>query len=528
MQIKIRGKVIYGYSVRRLVYTLCFCLSCIFDQLFKTTAGSGVFRDLTGVIMAVIILAHYHLEDFRKWKVPHVIWTAVWIIGTPIIFSLGGYATAIKDIRKEWWAISLGAVLFGYILINTFGSAVLEKKCPKLNIKYGAVWLLMMVLMIVSRSTYIWPFSYLVMFGCFYLTYYTMEEKSELFQGMLDGIILGFFVLQGFCFVFRPYDEVRYKGAYANCNLNAMFYLIVLVAVFSKIIYVTRKNAGKWVKLYYWTGAGVVLSLELLTIGRTGWITATVLSVAFCLFTKKCRIAKRAWRNLLVLALCVIITFPITFSAVRYLPPVFHHPVWFDGEWNENRVHSWDPWDSEKYVDIDEYFEAAWGRVLKSFKEMMGHSPFLLQVDAAGTDLADMEPVLTMEQGTDSLLVRGNIYKYYFQHLNLWGHPYEEQGFQLTAKYWIPHAHNIFLQYGTDFGIPVMILFAVLIILGAIRLGRKDRQQAAEMYTGYWMFFLLPSVYGMLEYSWGTGSLSILLMFIAWREVICCEEKITQ
>lgn len=46
----------------------------------------------------------------------------------------------------------------------------------------------------------------------------------------------------------------------------------------------------------------------------------------------------------------------------RYLPAVFHHPVWFWGEWSEDKVHSWDPWNSEKYVDIDELLETAVGR----------------------------------------------------------------------------------------------------------------------------------------------------------------------
>lgn len=525
MQIKIKGKVIYTYSVRRLVYALCFCLFCIIDQRCRTAAGSGVFRDLTGAIMAVIILSHYHPEDFRKWKVPHMIWTAVWIIGAPIVFSLGGYATAWPDLRKEWWAIALGVVLFGYILILIFGSAVLEKKRPKMNLKYGAVWLMMMVLMIVSRSTYIWPFSYLVMFGCFYLTDFTKEEKNEQFQGMLDGIILGFFVLQGYCFVFRPYDVVRYNGAYTNPNINALFYLIVLVTVFTKIIYVTRTNGSKWIKLYYWMGAGVVLSLEIMTIGRTGWFTAVILSLVFCVAIKRHQVAKRAWKNMLVLALFVLIMFPVTFSAVRYLPPVFHHPVWFVGEWGENRVHSWDPWNSNKYIDIDEFFDSAAGRILQIFQNALDRSPFHLKADAAGTDLAEMEPVLTKEQVEDHLLVRGSIYKYYFEHLNMWGYPYSEQGFQLTESYWVLHAHNIYLQYGTDFGIPVMILFIILIFWGVILLRRRFKQQGSEMDAGCLMFLLVVAIYGMFECSWGTGSLSTLLMFITWREVICCEEK---
>lgn len=525
MQVKVKGKVIYTYSARRLVYALCFLLFCVIDQRCKSIPGKWVFRDLTGVVMAVIILSHYRPHDFRKWKVPHLIWTAVWIIGAPIAFIFGGYTDAVKDIRMEWWAIAPGVVLFGYILINTFGSVILEKKYPKMNLKYGAVWLIMMLLMIVSRSTYLWPFCYLVMFGCFYLTDYSQEEKNDLFQGMLDGIILGFFVLQGWCFVFRPYDVVRYYGAYNNPNLNALFYVFVLAAIFAKIIYTAKHHSSKGVRLFYWVGAGALLSFELLTIGRMGWLTAIFLVFAFIRFMMKIQMSKKWWKNLMALILSVCLTFPLCFSAVRYLPPLFHHPVWFPGEWSERRVHSWDPWDSEKYIELDEYVDAAVGRIVVSIKNVMQHSPFVLKVDAEELQPADSEPVLTREEGSDGFIVRITIYKYYFDHLNFWGHSYEEQGFFLIENYWIYHAHNIFLQYGTDFGIPVMILFTVLIFWGASLLGRQYKQQKSVSAAAYWMFLLIPAVFGLFEYSGGTGSLSILMMFVAWREVICYEKK---
>lgn len=525
MQIKIKGKAVYKYSVRRLVYALCFFLFCVIDQRCKTAVGSGVFRDLTGAVMAVMILAHYGLEDFRKRKILHVLWTAVWIIGAPIVFYLGGYLTAVKDVQKEWWAIALGVVLFGYVLVNTFTSVVLEKKYPKMNLKFGTVWLVMMLLMIFSRSTYLWPFSYLVMFGCFYLTDFSEEEKKDMFQGMLDGVILGFFVLQGWSFVFRPYDKARYSGAYGNSNMNSLFYIIVLAAVFTKIIFVVKNQSNKWVRLYYWVGAGVLLSFELLTIGRMGWLTAIFLVIAFLSFMAKIQLRRKWWKNLLVLILSVCLTFPLCFSAVRYLPPLFHHPVWFPGEWSEGRVHSWDPWNSEKYIDLDEYAKMATGRIIKIFKDLLEHSPFVLKVDAEEANPANSEPLLTLEQSKDNLVVRGTIYKYYLKRLNFWGYPYEEQGFYLTPTFWVYHAHDIYLQYGTDFGIPVMILFTVLIFWGARLLGRQYKRQKSEIAVGCWMFLLIPAVFGLFEYSWGVGTLSILLMFAAWREVICCEEK---
>lgn len=521
MQIKAKGKVIYQYSVKRLVFALCFLLFCIIDQRCKSVPGRWEYRDLTGAIMAIMILSHYRLEDFRKWKVPHLIWTAVWIIGVPIAF----FRRSIFIVLVDWVVIALGVVLFGYVLIQTFISVVMQKKRPKCNVRYGAVWLAMMLLMIFSRSTYLWPFCYLVMFGCFYLTDFSEAEKKDMFQGMLDGIILGFFALQGWCFVFRPYDMVRYYGAFGSPNMNALFYLVVLAAVFTKIIYAVKNQSNKWVKLYYWVGAGVLLSFELLTIGRMGWITAIFLVIAFICFMARIQLPKRWWKNLLALVLAVCLTFPLCFSAIRYLPPLFHHPVWFPGEWNEQRVHSWDPWDSEKYIELDEYFDVAMGRIAASFKTLLLHSPFVLKVDAEEVIPANKKPVLTYEEGRDNFLMRSTIYRYYLSNLNFRGYPYEEQGFQLTPGFWVYHAHDIYLQYGTDFGIPVMILFIVLIFWGAVLLGRRYKQQKSEITAGCWMFLLIPAIFGLFEYSWGTGSLNILLMFIAWREVICCEKE---
>ena len=133
---------------------------------------------------------------------------------------------------------ALDILLFGYVMIHTFIAAVIEKKLPEINKKFLIFWVVMMLLMIFSRSNYIWPFCYLVMFGCLYLTDFTKEEQEDLFQGCLNGILLGFFVFQAYCCMFRPYDEIRYKGIYNNSNIAVTFYLVVLGAVFTKILYV--------------------------------------------------------------------------------------------------------------------------------------------------------------------------------------------------------------------------------------------------------------------------------------------------
>ena len=364
MDFTIKGKTFHIWSWKRIVYTLCFFMFCLIDQRTKTGSGREgyieTFRNMTGSIMAVILLSHCKWGEIRAHKLPYLLWT---ILGGAVGIAYVVGVTSFDPFVNGRVSAALAVFLTGYALIHTVIRVAVEKKYPVLEKKFLAVWGVMMFLMIFSRSDYIWPLCYLVMFGCFYLTDYTAEEREDLFQGCLNGIILGFFVFQGFCCVFRPYDSVRYQGMYNNPNLNALFYLEVLAAVFAKILYVTKNRCSKWIRLYYWLGAGVVLTFELLTIGRTGWVVAVLMIGGFLWMICKLKSYKKWFKNLMALSLCVILTFPICFSATRYLPPVFHHPVWFWGEWSEGKVHSWDPWNSEKFVDIDEYLDAALGRI---------------------------------------------------------------------------------------------------------------------------------------------------------------------
>lgn len=525
-----KEKIMCHYSWKRAFYTLCFVMLCIIDQRSKTGSGlDGIietFRDSMGIVLAGIIIFHYKMEEFKKWKVPYIIWGLLSTVGGVGAFLWG---MGRRPFLNDWVVIILDVVLWGYIVIHTLIHVVVEKDCALLDKKLLTVWSVMMLLMIVSRSHCIWPLCYMVMFGCFYLTNFTKEEWNDLWQGGLDGIILGFVLFQAYCCVFRPYDLVRYVGIHNNSNLNALFYLEVLAATFTKIIYVTKKNAGKWVKVFYWLAAGGVLSFLFMTIGRTAWITAFVMGLLFLGLLNVILERKMLIRNGIILVLCSVLMFPLCFSATRYLPPVFHHPVWFWGEWSESKVHSWDSWDSEKYVDMDELLDAAVGRITKSITNLLENSPLLMKVNASEAEVEDSrieEAVLDYKQASaDDFLVRGTIYKYYFTHLNWRGHPYEEQGFQLTRYYWIGHAHNIFLQYGTDFGIPVMIVFAVLIIWGCAVCWKRGRKRASVPDIAALFFILIPAVFGLFEYSWGVGSLSITMLFIAWRQAMLTETE---
>ena len=518
--LKLQNKIHIQYSWRRFLYMLCFFFLCVIDQRAKTCSGLDgwleTFRDLTGVVIAIIIISHFKLEDLKKRKKIYVTWLLVSIVVGIVVFILGA---SQRPFLNDWFVVVLDVVLFLFIMLHTFLKIVVDKEYPRLNVKYGCVWLAMMLWMIFSRSDYIWPFCYLIVFGGYYLLSLNERDQDTLFQGCLDGIILAFFILQGLCFVFRPYDIVRYNGMYHNPNLNALFYIEVLAAVLIKILYVTKNNCCKWIKIYYWLGAGTVLSFVFMTISRTGWLVAIAMVFFFLIFMNRMQLKKRLIKNGFIILTCTILVFPLCFGAVRYLPPVFHHPIWFWGEWSEGRVHSWDPWDSPKFLNLDDLLSVAFGRVVETVEEFFENSPLALTVSAEELD-SKKEAMFSAEEELDGLQVRKTIYQYYFERLNLVGYPYEEQGFQLTPTYWIGHAHNIYLQYGTDFGVPVIVLFLVLIVGGIITCWRRYIESWLISDVASLYFIFIPAAFGLFEYSWGVGSFSITMMFIAWGRIL--------
>lgn len=526
VQIKIGKRTLYNVSWKQLLYILCFFFLCVIDQRVLTAHPNDgtreTFRNLTGVCMAAFILSHYTWKDIVKYKVYYLGWSILAVTGLPFLFMMG---RSWLPFLNMWITVILLIFIWGYVLLATGISFFIEKRRPRLQKKTFAVWFVMMFLMIVSRSNLIWPECYLVMFGCFYLTDFSETERKFLLEGALSGIISAFIVFQGLSFLYRPYDALRYNGWYTNCNNNALFYLIVLAAVLTKLYDVKNRQGSRWQQLCYLLAAGAVLSFLFMTIGRAAWITAFFMVIFLLCFLYGDK-GKRAWcRNGLILVLCVCITFPLCFAAARYIPPLRHHPVWFFGEWSEDKVHAWDPWDSEKYVEADELFIAAFSRITSSVESVIEHLFPALKASAAEAVQTEARPaLLDMEQRYDPIAIRGGIYRHFWSNLNWRGHTTDEIGVQLFSDYWVGHAHNIFLQFGTDFGIPVMILFAVMTIWPLVICKKRLRTENHTGYFGSFMWLFILPAFGMFEYAWGIGTMSIFMLFFAWGDVFW-EEK---
>jgi hypothetical protein len=167
---------------------------------------------------------------------------------------------------------------------------------------------------------------------------------------------------------------------------------------------------------------------------------------------------------------------------------------------------------------VDELLDESLGRIIEGVESILRNSPLAIKANAQELET---ESALTTEQAHDSILVRKTIYEYYIKQLNLRGHPYSEQGFRLLPTYWIGHAHDIYLQFGTDFGIPVMILLIILVIYSVVANIYQFITKNSMVSIQCTFFILVVVLFGIVEYSWGVGSLTLSMLFIVWRNSFC-------
>lgn len=133
MDFTIKGKTFHIWSWKRIVYTLCFFMFCLIDQRTKT--GSGLdgyietFRNMTGSIMAVLLLSHCKWGEIRAHKLPYLLWT---ILGGAAGAAYAVRVTSFDSFVNGRVSAALSVLLFGYALIHTVIRVAIEKNTPLL------------------------------------------------------------------------------------------------------------------------------------------------------------------------------------------------------------------------------------------------------------------------------------------------------------------------------------------------------------------------------------------------------------
>lgn len=534
----------FGMLVRRIIYITGIVWLCYLDHIIGSATGyiQYALKNYTGVVIAVIVLTAYKLGDFIK--LPYFLWIIVFFLGKSGVMAWAeGRIYEIERLEATLWNIGF----YGMILIRIYYAWFVERKRPRMNWMVLCLWLVMMIGMVIVRTDISWPGWFLLFFCCFYLTEFSQEDLNNLYSGIVEGIILGFLLLQACACMFRPYDMLRYEGMYSNSNINALFYLLTYGAVLCKWYQMKLKRRRIWLRLPIIALTGILFSLTFFTMGRTALIAMVILTMIFLIFQALSR--KKERLKIVVLdigavTLAVVMCFVPTYYAVRYIPAYVDRPLFFEADMNklEKKIQKGDPIDSERYTELKTVLEKSFdrlfwflGREENSILNRILVPTMIVQAEGwqaesvtegseavpKVTSIKPGEdksiPLFTKEEAEDPVKVRMGIYKYYIENIKWIGQREGTADLWLTSNYSAPHAHNLFLHIAGEFGWIISGLFTVMIgvtyytILAGIVKKRQGKWYFRLFVTA--IFLTVVVTFGMLEICWTFGQLPFTMFF---------------
>lgn len=410
--------------------------------------------------------------------------------------------------EQELLALKLtvwAGVLAGLVILNTV-RILWKREIHGISVPYGLLVGGFFVLLILRRNTRGWPIFLVCAFTLCYLRMAAQIRREVLLRNIVNGILLHFMATVGFCLLHRPYmyfRYYRYPFHFHTVTISAVYLALVFCAALVKLLDAWRRKpclAGVYKELALF---GVSAMYLLFTLSRTGYLASLVMAVVvipMAFFAGVEQTFRQKMRSLLrafgLMALVVIVSFPVVFTAQRTIPAVAAdvraHEI---EEFPSELVHSRDM-DSYYYITIERFIQTFQMKVL-GIPEEKCLNAFLFFSKADETSdyrspylelgsrilLASAEDMAAKEKEEESY-TNGRLYifRQYYDRLDKRGH--EDMGVMETNGNYLAHAHNIYLQVAYDHGIPVGAAFLLLGVGTLVQAGiyyrrhRLDRECA--------------------------------------------------
>ncbi|WP_155840087.1 O-antigen ligase family protein [Butyrivibrio sp. MC2021] len=399
---------------------------------------------------------------------------------------------------------------------------------------FGILLLVFMASIIIFRNTRWWGVAMSVTFICLYLRIAGWQGKKNWYKILAGGLMVNFLLSLGFSLLhryFAGFVSGRFAFIFHTVTVTAE-YLALMAAVatvmlVAKIVAMPKKcgvvllfkSAWKEIVLFGW-----ILSYAVFTVSRTAILSIAVTVIAVILVTVSVH-KKQFFRIIGVMAAAAIICFPGAFTLQRILPTIVARPTIYLIDDTDVLVRGGADWNStnfmcverfaglfgEKILGVDlgdyhypvdknnydedgnpyydhygfpidqsneEYYYDDQGKVDETGQEHLLASAGFTRAEAHMLS-EEMNGYVDTESRLDMISNgRITIFKAYAKELNLTGH--DEMGALLPNGEIAVHAHNTYMQVAYDHGIPVGILFMVLLIAAAVlgvKLYRKNCRQ---------------------------------------------------
>lgn len=514
-------------SKHRIIYAIYTITLMLIDWTRGSQVGStwAWTVNMLGVVLCLFLITADGIKNFMKKK--YVLWTVImtvvllggyylWTL-LPAVIYRGKLLTAICNV----WMI--GACFMRLFEKNV--KSILENW--KYASKFALGGALLLLFMFLSVNEDFWPVWFMLLFILVYSLQIEQNEKKTIIDGIVDGIMISFFMLQGAAFVFRPFDDpdYRYPGIYSNTNMNALFYAIILIAFLYRLYRLRKGNKAIWRRILCFLFGAAMIGFSILTVCKTAWVAEAFCLLLYVVLADIRALKMKASQVVLRIALyglVVMISVPIAYLPIRYLPPVFHHPIWYEGEYSESKVHSWDPVDSPKYVSFDEVMGAVSSRLKPIVDKLFASETYITSVYAeeirdhngihVGPWFFPFEDEFTLTYS--SYLGRAATWYYYTVNGKIMGHSNADGHHTGMGASYTWHAQNVFLQIWYYYGIPAGILF-LIISWGtwglSIRKSWKDDEEWKNGAIFVAMYLSLFLLFGLFEAVWYPGQMILTL-----------------
>ncbi len=323
-------------KTKRVITAICIvCLMLIDLKAANDSWYIWLITDnLVGVVIAFIIFSAYPVREFTKPF--YIIWSILGVLG-----EIGGYVFwythQIGHVMGYWITIPLNVWILGLAFFKYAEKIFITKELKIHFAKWEYLFIACMLLMIISKSDYVWPLYFLIIFLMLWHSPFSSVDRMHVFKGVLDGILAGFIVLQGKAFLFKGYGLVRYTGAYWNSNRNGALYLLVLTMFLARVLLCKRErseidengdSSGIAKRLTIKVMINVLMSsvmsaFILYTGSRTSLIGMIIIIVFYYLFGER-KIAQekhgKIAKQFIIYAISFVIAVPLLYYPICYLP----------------------------------------------------------------------------------------------------------------------------------------------------------------------------------------------------------------
>ena len=388
-------------------------------------------------------------------------------------------------------------------------------------------WLLALffIMLVVTRNTRVWGIYLVLTYTFFYIRISVWGKKKDYYKILSGALMMNFAISLAYSWLhryFAGYTSGRFAFIFHTVTVTAEYFTFmgavaaVLLAV--KIVALPKGTKLREVFISAWkemTLFGFIMSYAIFTVSRTAY-----LAIAMSMFLVICVVVscyrRQFVRIVAVFMISLLVSFPAAFTLQRILPTVAAAPVFYPIDDTDEFVRGGADWDNTNFMCVERFVNLFGSKIFGMEIDTYDYPIDVNNYDINGTGAPlynlyghpldeNMEDPMMDGKGPDhedekdDLLAsaaftraefmmllseeiqgyvdtsnaldvisngRITIFRSYLQQMNLAGH--EEMGALLPNGEIAVHAHNTYIQVAYDNGIPVGILFVLMLVTALV------------------------------------------------------------